>query len=189
MKFREITVCIFLLASGALAQEGVPATVPKAVPTAVHRHKIGLALEGGGALGLAHVGVLQWLEENHIPVDVVAGTSMGGLVGGFYASGKSPQEIRAMVRQIPWNEVLRGATPYKNLSFRRKEDRREYQNAFEFGLKAGAQFPSGFNSGQQVGLILDRVGLPYSEMKTFDDLPTPFRCVATDLVSEKTFVF
>jgi NTE family protein len=56
-------------------------------------------------------------------------------------------------------------------------------------LKAGAQFPSGFNSGQQVGLILDRVGLPYSEMKTFDDLPIPFRCVATDLVSGKSYVF
>ncbi len=153
------------------------------------RPRVGLVLEGGGALGLAHVGVIQWLEENHIPVDVVAGTSMGGVVGGIYASGESPDQIRTLVRSIPWNRVLGGATPYRDLAFRRKEDRREYQNAFEFGLKQGTQFPSGFNSGQQVGLILDKVGLPYSQMKSFDDLPIPFRCVATDLVTGKKFVF
>ncbi len=153
------------------------------------RPRVGLVLEGGGALGLAHVGVIKWLEENRIPVDVIAGTSMGGVVGGIYASGESPDQIRTLVRNIPWNRVLGGATPYRDLAFRRKEDRREYQNAFEFGLKQGTQFPSGFNSGQQVGLILDKVGLPYSEMKSFDDLPIPFRCVATDLVSGKKFVF
>lgn len=153
------------------------------------RPRVGLVLEGGGALGLAHVGVIKWLEENRIPVDVIAGTSMGGVVGGIYASGESADQIRTLVRSIPWNRVLGGATPYRDLAFRRKEDRREYQNAFEFGLKQGTQFPSGFNSGQQVGLILDKVGLPYSEMKSFDDLPIPFRCVATDLVTGKKFVF
>src|SRR5208283_2535758 len=107
----------------------------------------------------------------------------------IYASGESPDQIRRLVRNIPWNRVLGGATPYRDLAFRRKEDRREYQNAFEFGLKHGAQFPSGFNSGQQVGLILDRVGLPYSQMTSFDQLPIPFRCVATDLVSETPYVF
>ncbi len=154
-----------------------------------HRPRIGLVLEGGGALGLAHIGVLKWLEENRIPVDLVAGSSMGALVGGTYAAGESPDQIASLIQSIKWHEVLRGVTPYKDLSFRRKEDRRDYPNSFEFGLKKGTQFPSGFNSGQQVGLILDRVGLPYSEMKSFDDLPIPFRCVATDLVAEKPYVF
>jgi NTE family protein len=153
------------------------------------RPRVGLVLEGGGALGLAHVGVIRWLEENRIPVDVIAGTSMGGLIGGIYASGESPEQIGMLVKNIPWNRVLGGSTPYRDLDFRRKEDRRKYQNAFEFGLKHGTQFPSGFNSGQEVGLILDRVGLPYSEMKSFDELPIPFRCVATDLVSGRKFVF
>ncbi len=187
MKWSSIVILIFVVAS-AYAQESSSSTPPDRSAGAVHRPRIGLALEGGGALGLAHVGVLQWLEANRIPVDVVAGTSMGGLVGGFYAAGQSPTQIRDTIHQIHWNEVLRGVTPYRNLSFRRKEDRREYPNAFEFGLKRGAQFPSGFNSGQQVGLILDRVGLPYSEMKSFDDLPTPFRCVATDLVTQRSYV-
>jgi len=179
----------FITGSNLSAQAGAGGS-PEQTPANIQRRpRIALVLEGGGALGLAHLGVIRWLEENRIPVDMIAGTSMGGLVGGIYASGESPEQISKLIRDIRWNEVLRGATPYTDLSFRRKEDRREYQNAFEFGLKAGAQFPSGFNSGQQVGLILDRVGLPYSEMKTFDDLPIPFRCVATDLVSGKSYVF
>jgi len=190
MKLSRFGICA-LLAATLWAQDTTSST-PQKLPDAEavsRRPRIGLVLEGGGALGLAHVGVLRWLEENRIPVDVVAGTSMGGLVGGIYASGQSPEQIRTLIRNIKWTDVLRGSTPYTDLSFRRKEDRQQYQNAFEFGLKEGAQFPSGFNSGQQVGLILDGVGLPYSEMKTFDDLPIPFRCVATDLVSGKKYLF
>lgn len=191
MKLYQVAVCAILLPS-LWAQEGTSAGLSEVKQAAVvsgsPRLRIGLVLEGGGALGLAHVGIIQWLEENRIPVDVIAGTSMGALVGGIYASGESPGQIEHLIRSINWNEVLRGLTPYQDLSFRRKEDRRDYPNAFEFGLKHGAQFPGSFNSGQQVGLILDRVGFPYSEMKSFDELPIPFRCVATDLVTEKPYV-
>jgi NTE family protein len=151
--------------------------------------KLGLALEGGAALGLAHIGVLQWLEEHRIPVSYVAGTSMGGLVGGMYATGQSPAEIRALVERIKWDEVLHGEIPFQDLAYRRKEDAEDYPNALEFGIKNGIRFPEGFNSGHQVGLILDRIALPYSEMKSFSDLPIPFACVATDLVSGKQHVF
>ncbi|PWT88180.1 MAG: patatin [Blastocatellia bacterium] len=157
-------------------------------PTPKHP-KIGLALEGGAALGLAHIGVLQWLEEHRIPVSYIAGTSMGGLVGGIYATGNSPGDIRDIVDAIDWNEVLRGQVPYRDLSFRRKQDAEQYPNGLEFGIKNGIRFPEGFNPGHQVGLILDRIALPYSEMNTFDDLPIPFACLATDLVSGKEFVF
>jgi len=193
MKLRSLSVCVILLSS--LWAQDTPGSVPQppakaeAAASGSQRPRIGLVLEGGGALGLAHVGVIRWLEENRIPVDVIAGTSMGALVGGIYASGESPDQIAALIRNIQWTEVLRGVTPYADLSFRRKEDRRDYPNAFEFGLKKGTAFPSGFNSGQQVGLILDRVGLPYSEMKSFDELPIPFRCVATDLVAGDSYVF
>jgi NTE family protein len=151
--------------------------------------KIALVLEGGAALGLAHIGVLQWLEEHRIPVSYVAGTSMGGLVGGIYATGHSPAAIREVVSAIHWDEVLRDEIPFRDLSFRRKEDAEEYPNRLEFGIKSGIKFPEGFNSGHQVGLILDRISLPYSEMKSFDDLPIPFACVATDLVSNRKHVF
>jgi NTE family protein len=154
-----------------------------------HRPKVGLVLEGGSALGLAHIGVLKWLEEHRIPINYVAGTSMGGLVGGIYSTGRSADELKALIKTIDWDEVLRGQTPYSDLSFRRKQDALEYPNKMEFGLKKGLQFPEGFNSGQQVIAILDSVALPYSEVQDFDDLPIPFACVATDLVTSKMFVF
>ncbi len=166
----------------ALSQE-------KPTPADPGAQKIGLVLEGGGALGLAHIGVITWLEEHHIPVSYVAGTSMGGLVGGVYATGRSPAEVRQLVSGIPWNTVLRGQVPFQNLTFRRKEDEFTYPASIEFGLKKGIQFPSGFNSGQEVQFILDKIALPYSQIPSFDQLPIPFACVATDLVTNKPWVF
>jgi NTE family protein len=159
------------------------ASIPESKP------KIGLVLEGGGALGLAHIGVIQWLEEHRIPVSYIAGTSMGGLVGGLYATGRSPAEVRDLVGSIQWNDVLRGQIPFKNLTFRRKQDSVVYPGSIEFGLRKGLQFPEGFNTGQEVQFILDRVALPYSTIQNFDQLPIPFACVATDLVSSKEYVF
>ena len=153
------------------------------------RPKVGLVLEGGSALGLAHIGVIQWLEEHRIPVNYVAGTSMGGLVGGLYATGHPSPEIKALIKTIDWDRVLAGQTPYRNLSFRRKQDAAEYPNRLEFGLRKGLQFPEGFNSGQEVMMILDRVALPYSNIEDFNDLPTPFACVSTDLVTNQPYVF
>jgi NTE family protein len=174
--------CIAFIATYSRSQE--PTATGKAP-----RPKLGLVLEGGGALGLAHVGVIQWMEEHRIPVSYVAGTSMGGLVGGVYATGRNASEVRQVVESIQWDDVLRGQLPYSDLSFRRKEDAHEYPSSLEFGLRKGLQFPAGFNSGQQVSLILDRVALPYSELPSFNDLPIPFACVATDLVSGKPHVF
>jgi len=151
--------------------------------------KLGLVLEGGGALGLAHIGVITWMEEHRIPVSYVTGTSMGGLVGGIYATGRSPAEVRELINGIDWDQVLSGVTPFRDLSFRRKQDAHDFPGQLEFGLRDGLQFPSGFNTGQEVNLVLDRVALPYSEISSFNDLPIPFACVATDLVSGKRHIF
>jgi NTE family protein len=153
------------------------------------RQKIGLVLEGGGALGLAHIGVLQWLYQHHVPVDLVAGTSMGGLVGGFYATGRSPDEIQQLIQNVNWDQALSGQLPFRDLSYRRKEDAVEFPTRIEFGLRHGVQLPAGFNAGQEVSFILDRVTLAYSEIKSFNDLPTPFACVATELNTGREHVF
>src|SRR5215475_3684954 len=153
------------------------------------RPRIGVALEGGGALGLAHIGVLEWFEEHHIPVDYVAGTSMGGLVGGLYASGKSPRELEKIVAAQHWDVIIGGQTPYQDLSYRRKEDSRDYPTFIQFGLKKGLSLPAGLNAGHQIHLLIDRELLPYADLKSFDELPIPYRCVATDLVSGKEVVF
>jgi NTE family protein len=153
------------------------------------RPKVALVFEGGGALGFAHIGVIEWMEAHHIPVDYVAGTSMGGLVGGLYASGMSSQEITSFVGGINWTTVLSGQVPFQALSYRRKEDKLAFPNRLEFGLKKGLSFPNGLNSGAAVGLLLDQQMLPYYDLKSFDDLPIPFRCVATDLTTGTEHVF
>src|SRR5216684_2029914 len=158
-------------------------------PPAKPRAKIGVALEGGGAMGLAHIGVLKWFEEHHIPVDYVAGTSMGGLVGGFYATGMSPDELNTLIDGLDWRQILSDRTPFEDLAFRRKEDQRAYPNSLIFGLRDGLSLPAGLNAGHHIGLLIDRVTLPYDEVVNFDALPVPFRCVATDLVSRKSYVF
>lgn len=152
------------------------------------RPRIGLVLSGGGARGIAHVGILQWFEDNRIPVDFVAGTSMGGIVGGMYAAGKTPAEMKQIVGEIDWNDVLRATPSYDELSFRRKQDRRENQTVIEFGVKNGVGIPSGLNSGHKVGLIFDRLTLPYAGINDFDDLVTPFRAVATDMVKGEAVI-
>jgi NTE family protein len=153
-----------------------------------HRPTIGVALAGGGALGLAHIGVLQWMEENHIPVDKLAGTSMGALVGAFFATGRNGAEMRQFVKTIRWDESLLAEPTYGQLSYRRKQDRRDYQFGGELGLKHGFNGPNGFDPGHGVGLVLDRMSFAYSTISSFDDLPTPFRCVATDLLTGQAVV-
>lgn len=169
-----------LLGSAAAAQDAVEKPA---------RPRIGLVLEGGGALGFAHIGVIDWMEKHHIPVDDVAGTSMGGLVGGLYASGNSPGEIRTFIGGIDWSTVLSGQVRFTTLSYRRKEDRLAYPNRLDFGFKHGFGLPSGLNSGAAVGMLLDRTMLPYYDLKSFDDLPIPFRCVATNLTTGTPHVF
>jgi NTE family protein len=176
---------VVLLAGPVRAQEGA-ATEP---PPAKRRPTIGLALEGGAAHGLAHIGVLEWLEAHRVPVDYLAGTSMGALVGGLYATGKSPAGLRDLIAEVEWDLVLSGTIPYRDLTFRRREDLRAYPNTFVLGLRHGLRLPPGLNPGQQITLLMDREALAYSEITTFDDLPVPFRCVATDLVTGKAKVF
>ena len=96
---------------------------------------VGVALEGGGALGLAHIGVLRWFEQHHIPIDYLSGNSMGGLVGGLYATGQSPDQIERTVKGMDWPLLLGGETPFEDLSFRRKEDARAGSKHFGHRLQ------------------------------------------------------
>src|SRR6202046_5140400 len=183
----ECRMIAMLLAMSLIPSGSAGAQQPETKPAS--RPKVAIVFEGGGALGFAHIGVLEWIEAHHIPIDYVAGTSMGGLVGGLYASGMTPQEITNFVGGINWNGVLSGQLPFQALSYRRKEDKLAFPNRLEFGLKRGLSFPNGLNSGSAVGLLLDEKMLPYYDLKSFDDLPIPFRCVATDLTTRKAHIF
>lgn len=182
-KVLPIYLCMAMMTVPTTAEAQQPVVKPASRP------RVALVFEGGGALGFAHIGVIEWIEAHHIPVDYVAGTSMGGLVGGLYASGLSPQEITKFVGGINWTAVLSGQVPFPALSYRRKEDKLAFPNRLEFGLKHGISLPNGLNSGAAVGLLLDQTMLPYYDLKNFDDLPIPFRCVATDMTTGKEHVF
>ena len=197
MRLSLSTLLVLCLACLGFAQEPPAPTAPPqpttnasdAKPAAVSRPKIGVALEGGGALGEAHVGVLKWFEEHHIPIDYLAGTSMGGLVGGIYATGKPADQLEEILRTADWPLLLGGGTPYEDLSFRRKQDARDVPNSVQVGLKHGAALPPGLNTGHQINLLIDRETIDYSNVPSFDDLPIPFRCVSTELISGKAYVF
>jgi predicted acylesterase/phospholipase RssA len=154
------------------------------------RPHIALVLEDGSALGFAHIGVIRYLEEHRIPVDMVVGTSMGGLAGGFYATGRSAAEIEQLTDEIDWDQVLSGLTAFQDLSFRRKEDRVAFPNRLEFGFKHKKfSVPSGLNAGHQTGLVIDRTVLAYSDLLDFDSFPIAFRCVATDISLGREKIF
>lgn len=152
---------------------------------AVHeRPKIGVAFGGGGARGGAHVGVLKVLEELRIPVDYIAGTSIGSIIGGLYATGLSPEEMDKILRETDWNAALDDRPPRKRIWYRNKEDDDLYLFKAELGLSHGKPtLPSGLLAGEKLGILLRRFTLPFSEVRDFDAFPVPYRAVATDIVS------
>src|SRR4029453_6879133 len=153
--------CCFLAALQAGA-----ASAADAVPPA--RPRIGLVLSGGGARGLAHVGVLQALEELRIPVDAIAGTSMGAVVGGLYASGKSPAEIDTLMRGIDWSAAFRDRPAPNPLNFRRKQDDREFLVRFPLGIQSGNfRVPRGLIQGQRLTQTLRLETLPVATVDDF----------------------
>ena len=153
-----------------------------------HRPRVGLALSGGGALGLAHIGVLKFLEEHRIPVDAIAGTSMGGLVGGLYASGDTPAHIADIARNAQWDDLFRSTPKFEDRPVAEKQHWNRITGEYTLRFGKHLALPAGINPGQQLALLLSRETLGYSEIASFDDLPIPFRCVATDLVTGEAFV-
>ena len=174
---------VWALGAGCLWSAGSRADAespPNAEPPA--RPRICLVLSGGGARGIAHIGVLKVLEELKIPIDCIAGTSMGAIVGGLYASGMTALEIDATMRSLDWQEAFRDAPPRRDLAFRRKQDDRNFLVRLPLGLKHGQiLLPKGFIQGQKLQETLRQLTLPFSNSTDFDLLPTPFRAVATDL--------
>src|ERR1700676_929221 len=143
-----------------------------------------LVLSGGGARGMAHIGVLKVLEDLKIPIDCIAGTSMGAIVGGLYASGMTALEIEATMRSLDWQEAFRDAPPRRDLAFRRKQDDRNFLVKLPLGLKHGQiLLPKGFIQGQKLQETLRQLTLEFTDSTDFDKLPTAFRAVATDLES------
>ncbi len=175
-----------ILAQAALGHAPAPAPGTVAAPSALPpgRPRVCLVLSGGGARGMAHIGVLRVIEELKVPIDCIAGTSMGAVVGGLYASGLSAAQIESTMRSVNWQEAFRDAPPRRDLNFRRKQDDRNFLVRLPLGLKHyHILLPKGFIQGQTLQETLRQLTLPFSNTTDFDQLPTPFRAVATDLVT------
>jgi len=156
------------------------------------RPKVGLVLSGGGARGVAHVGVLKVLQELRIPVDFVAGTSMGSLVGGIYAAGMSPDEMEKRIGAINWSAIFRDNPERKDIPWRQKRDDFTSLFGLELGLRDGKLLvPLGTVAGYKFEFLMtDFVGLEAGRsQKDFDSLPIPYRAVAMDLQNGDMKVF
>jgi len=160
-----------------------------AEPAEAERPRVGLVLGGGGARGAAHVGVLLELERMQVPVDAIAATSMGAIVGGLYAMGMSADELQGLVGSMDWAGTLSDDPPRKDLSFRRKQDNAEFPIDVEVGLRGtDLVLPKGAIQGQKLDLVLRELTLPVSHIRNFDNLATPFRAVASDIETGDAYV-
>jgi NTE family protein len=176
-----------LLAGLVVTLTGVAATAvarpeQASAPTAEQRPRIGLVLGGGGAKGAAHLGVLAVLDEMRIPVDCVVGTSMGALVGGIFATGQTATEIQAAVGEISWSETIAFAGRRKKEPMHRKLAGVTYSNSLEFGWGEGRlQTPRGFVDAQRIEQTIGSLVWSGQGVEDFDQLPIPFRAIATDM--------
>ncbi|MBS4038523.1 MAG: patatin-like phospholipase family protein [Hydrogenophaga sp.] len=155
---------------------------PPAPSDAAARPKVALVLSGGGARGFAHVGVLKALEAARVPVDMIVGTSMGAIVGGLYASGMTADELEREILAVQWGDLFNSREPRQLLSQRRKEEDFELSPVLALGFREGGfRLPTGAVSSRSLEMLLRRYTLPTRHLTSFDQLPTPFRAVATDM--------
>jgi NTE family protein len=161
-------ICLLLPGSSTAAQ--------------TNRLKVGLVLSGGGARGAAHIGVLKVLEELRIPVDCIAGTSMGSIVGGLYATGLSADELEIIMRNIDWDDAFQDDPQRRKRPARVKEIERDFLVKASPGFREGGlRFPPGVVQGQKLNLILKELTLPVIAVNDFDNLSIPYRACATDI--------
>lgn len=152
------------------------------------RKKVGLVLSGGGAKGVAHIGVLKVLEEAGIPIDYIAGTSMGSIVGGLYAIGYDAGMLDTLVRKQQWTFLLSDRVYRYDLPFSEKEKDEKYLVSIPMIGGKGIQMPSGFIGGQNIFSLFSELTIGYHDSVSFLSLPIPFACVAANLVNGKEVV-
>ncbi len=181
-----LAVAIALPVRAQAPQQPADAQAASAKP----RPKIGLVLSGGGARGITHIGVLKVMEQLRVPVDYIAATSMGAIVGGLYASGMSPAEMERQITTVSWPTLLSDSPPRRDVGFRTKEEDAKFPLAFEIGIRDW-QFRAfkGALSGSNLENFLHELTRSVDNVPTFDQLPIPFRAIATDMVTGREVIF
>ena len=187
-----IAFCLMLMISAfALSPTADAAATDSAATDSAaadrQRPRVGLALSGGGAKGFAHIGVLKVLESAGVPIDCISGTSMGSIVGALYAIGYSVDEIEAIALESDWEDIFSDAITRRDRPIEQKLVEDRYLLSLPLvGTKIG--LPRGLIAGQKVSALLDRLTLPVHGQTSFRELPIPFSCVATDIVTGEAVV-
>ena len=189
LRWMICVACLVLLLPSAYAQDSIKVK---------ERPKVGLVLSGGGAKGAAHVGVLKYLEDNGIPIDYIAGTSMGSVVGGMYALGYSTDEILDVLRSADWNRLISNEVDRRKISYTRKLENETMVFTIPFSLKKQNtdlqsmsfknSLPKGFVTGDNIINLFNSLAVGYADSLSFGQLPIPFLCIATDMLSGEAAV-
>ena len=173
---------IFCLLSFVFCQN----TTAQQVTDSIVRPRVGVVLSGGGAKGFAHIGALKVIEEAGLPIDYIAGTSMGSIIGGLYAIGYSPDEMISLIREQNWNAIMSDAIPQKYISIDDKILDRHYLATFPFRNKK-IQMKSSIYDGGMINLLLARLTSPAYKIKDYNELSVPFLCVAANIENAEAY--
>ena len=187
-RFIRYTLAISLLLISYIALADTTATTSEQT-----RPKIGLVLSGGGAKGAAHIGVLKYIEEVGIPIDYIAGTSMGSIVGGMYALGYSADEILELISSVDWERLISNNVDRKEISFSEKQEKGSLIVSIPFSFKTKKEdlralsfrnsLPNGIVSGNNLINLFNALSVGYSDSLSFSNLPIPFACIATNVIN------
>ena len=164
------------------------------VPLTMHeRPKVGLVLSGGGAKGAAHIGVLKYIEEVGLPIDYIAGTSMGSIIGGMYALGYSADEILDIISHVDWDRLMSDEVDRKEISYKRKQESSNQLLTIPFHMTTDKEelqlrsfknsLPTGIVSGDNLLNLFNSLSIGYADPMTYDELPIPFICIATNMMN------
>ena len=160
------------------------ANEPDPSHAASSRPKVAVVLGGGGGHAIAHLGALEELERQHVPIDLIVGTGIGGVIGGLYAAGMTLPEINSFLLDTDWEDVCNPDTRREDLSFRRKRDDQDFLIKYRVGIKDGqAQLPTALVPNEKLARLLQSAVANTKGTNSFDDLPIPFRTVTMDLLT------
>ena len=188
--FRILWTILFLsLTTAAYSQDSTHVTT---------RPKVGLVLSGGGAKGAAHIGVLKYMEEAGIPIDYIAGTSMGAIVGGMYALGYTSDEILDIINKVDWDRLISNNVDRQSISFTLKEESCAQSLTIPFSVQTDTEelqsrsfknsLPTGIVSGDNLINLFNSLSVGYSDPIDYNDLPIPFLCIATNVMNGKAHI-
>lgn len=172
--FIVLTIPVFLSATLNAQQAGV-------------RPKIGLTLSGGGAKGLAHIGILKAIDSAGLKIDYITGTSMGAIIGSLYAAGYSGDRIESIARKIDWDILLSNQLSLRSLSMEEKDEYGKYAVELPY-INHHLRLPGGFLEGQELSFKFAELFYPVYKIKDFNNFPIPFKCIATDISTGQAVV-